>query len=89
MREAIPQKGEVMRYFMLCIGLAALLLGCDNRANAPQEPQEASGNNVLTWHDDDRQVTCWIYSAGYQGGISCLPDSQLGGAITNEPLIGP
>lgn len=26
-------------------------------------------------HDSERQVTCWITP---QGGISCLPDSQLG-----------
>lgn len=28
-------------------------------------------------HDDKRSVTCWVYSSFYQGGISCIPDSQL------------
>lgn len=28
-------------------------------------------------HDNKRSVTCWVYSSFYQGGISCIPDSQL------------
>jgi len=32
---------------------------------------------VRVIHDDARGVTCWHYVGGNQGGISCLPDSQL------------
>jgi len=39
------------------------------------------GNKVVPgvrrWHDDEKNVTCWIYSEGYRGGISCIPDHQL------------
>ena len=32
---------------------------------------------VSVWHDDQRNVTCWLFWAHQKGGISCLPDSQL------------
>lgn len=32
---------------------------------------------VRVFHDEARGVTCWHYTGGNQGGISCLPDSQL------------
>ncbi|MCO8161023.1 hypothetical protein NJC38_02515 [Pseudomonas sp. 21LCFQ010] len=36
------------------------------------------GSGVTVIHDDKRDVTCWVLSyAAYQGGISCVPDSQL------------
>jgi len=28
-------------------------------------------SNIRIYHDDQRQVTCWIY---FSSGISCLPD---------------
>lgn len=34
-------------------------------------------STVIVVHDDERNVTCWIYKDGYAGGISCIPDSQL------------
>ena len=34
-------------------------------------------STVEVIHDDKRSVTCWVYSSFYQGGISCIPDSQL------------
>lgn len=39
--------------------------------------QVSAGEQVLidVQHDSKRQVTCWITP---QGGISCLPDHQLG-----------
>ena len=35
----------------------------------------ASEQVISVQHDSSRQVTCWITP---QGGISCLPDHQLG-----------
>lgn len=32
---------------------------------------------VRVFHDDEHGVTCWLYQGGNQGGISCIPDSQL------------
>ena len=29
-------------------------------------------------HDDEMSVTCWVFSDPYRGGISCLPDQQIG-----------
>lgn len=36
------------------------------------------------YHDDEKGVTCWVYSNGYQGGISCIPDAQLKEGGVNE-----
>ncbi|WP_071912794.1 hypothetical protein [Aeromonas sp. SCS5] len=68
---------------LLC---CALLGGCIEHAQSgseqPKEQQvETIGNDISigVWHDDQRQVTCWVYF-GYQlGGLSCIPDSQLAG----------
>lgn len=36
------------------------------------------GAGVTVIRDDKREVTCWVLSFGAsQGGISCVPDSQL------------
>lgn len=36
------------------------------------------GTGVTVIHDDKRDVTCWVLSYdSSQGGISCVPDSQL------------
>ena len=32
---------------------------------------------ILYWHDDARSVSCWIWNNFREGGISCLPDSQV------------
>jgi hypothetical protein len=38
--------------------------------------QSHAGEQVISvQHDSARQVTCWITASG---GISCLPDNQLG-----------
>lgn len=47
-----------------------LLLTAAGQASAAQ-PQVL----IDVQHDGQRQVTCWITP---QGGISCLPDNQLG-----------
>jgi hypothetical protein len=56
--------------------LALLLLSACAPAGEVQIRQN-NGYGVSVWHDDARGVTCWIYSITQQGGISCLPDSQL------------
>lgn len=50
------------------------------------ESYEPRMRSISIYHDDERQVTCWVYSSA---GISCLPDSQLAGVILNEPLVSP
>lgn len=35
--------------------------------------EENIRGNVRRFVDDEANVVCWIYSAGYKGGISCLP----------------
>lgn len=32
---------------------------------------------IKSWHDDSKNVTCWIYTGGASRGISCLADYQL------------
>lgn len=49
--------------------IAMLLISLASAAQAEQ-PQVL----IDVQHDSERQVTCWITP---QGGISCLPDSQL------------
>jgi len=52
--------------------IAIALLLIVSRASADSLPW-----SVRVIHDDARGVTCWHYVGVNQGGISCLPDSQL------------
>ncbi|MGH7774664.1 MAG: hypothetical protein ACREQA_20765 [Candidatus Binatia bacterium] len=36
-----------------------------------------SADNVAVWHDDSREVTCWIIQVYRGAGISCLPDGEV------------
>lgn len=45
--------------------------------------QEQPFKNVSVFHDEVRGVTCWVFHYDVMqysvGGISCLPDNQIGG----------
>ena len=56
----------------LVMGCAILLLvvvGC-------QPANTTTSGSVSRYVDPDYRVTCW-YTGSYQGGIACLPDSQV------------
>ncbi|NBA95545.1 hypothetical protein [Pseudomonas sp. R5(2019)] len=59
----------------------SLLLLATSTANAAL-PQE-----VTVWHDDERNVTCWLFWGFKRGGISCIPDSHL--QAGNERQLSP
>lgn len=68
---------------LLC---CAMLGGCIEHAQSgseqPKEQQAGKLDNddrIKVWHDDQRQVTCWVYVGYKRGGLSCIPDSQLAG----------
>lgn len=55
--------------------LPLVLAGCD--AEKLKQPREKLlATQITIWHDDQRQVTCWLYG-GSNGGISCLPDGEI------------
>ncbi len=33
--------------------------------------------HISTFHDNNRNVTCWFSQSRFGGGMSCIPDSQL------------
>lgn len=83
-----------MKWLILIAGLlAAGFIGNkivekqDQRAAMPPEQRqqlEANEHNaynasgIKVFHDDQRNVTCWKYVEYNRGGLSCLPDSQVG-----------
>ena len=54
----------------------AILVSCAPPNNT-QQGQKNVNVSVYHYHDDQRNVTCWIYN-----GMSCIPDWQL------EPPVG-
>ena len=65
---------------VLLVILLSLALSCAGGGvhQGPNPIQGGTGSrHIGIWHDNQRGVTCWIYAAGYGGGISCLPDAQL------------
>jgi hypothetical protein len=71
------------RWLALALLVITLLGGCTPATGVPAD----SGVIVLVGrygfisvvHDNIRDVTCWVWSVDRQGGISCLPDRELGG----------
>lgn len=65
-----------MRY-MVAVLIAITITGC-SESNIDGEGNKMSGN-VNVYHDNDRNVTCWIYESSFVSGrgISCIPDNQL------------
>lgn len=68
---------------LLC---CAMLGGCIEHAQSGSEqPKEQQVDKYSTdhrfnvWHDDRRNVTCWIYYYNSNKSISCLPDRQFAG----------
>lgn len=59
---------------ILLMVLGIFLVGC-----MPPSPGQEVADHIKRWHDDVNEVTCWIYTYGAAGGISCLPDAQIGG----------
>jgi hypothetical protein len=54
------------------------LAGCGQPQ--PSQTEEEQIESEITRHmDEEAGVVCWVYSNGYQGGISCLPigDTRL------------
>lgn len=58
---------------LMIIGLLLLLVAC----SGPQNDKVSADWDVQVWHDDERDVTCWIYVTAYGDGFACLPDSQI------------
>ena len=59
--------------------LVVLLIGgsCETSAQEPGVTASTILNpSVSRFMDLEAGVVCWIYSAAYQGGISCLPISE-------------
>ena len=62
---------------VLLVALLSLALSCGVRENPDPNRGETENRYIGIWHDNQRGVTCWVYTRGYGGGISCLPDAQL------------
>jgi galactitol-specific phosphotransferase system IIC component len=71
-------KGTAVCAIMLMI--AVFVVSCSTAMSSPNTAAKTDvGNNVIFWHDDARNVSCWILDAGNESGISCLPDVQVQG----------
>lgn len=58
----------------LGLGALGVLSACNPE---PTRRVNTDERGIDTWHDDQLNVTCWVLYSG--NGISCLPDSAIGG----------
>lgn len=76
LQTALGGRGRVLAV-LLAVGL--LGAGCSNPVPRGSDEDGATvAGSIHVWHDDERSVTCWVYARIYSGGISCLPDSEVG-----------
>jgi len=61
-----------MRRTLVAVAVALSLAGCFS----PPGVETAEGDKVYVWHDDENDVTCWLYGDAWTSGkaISCLPN---------------
>ena len=59
---------------IVLIMLAFLLVGaCESMEN-----RENTENDMITrYTDQEYRVVCWVYTSGYRGGISCIPEIEV------------
>jgi hypothetical protein len=62
--------------FALAIGFALWAMTACVAATPLNNNKEVVGDRITRWTDEEAGVVCWIYNAGYAGGISCLPISE-------------
>ena len=69
-----------MKTVLVGLILVLLLAACGGRENQ-EEPTVVDASRVQFWHDDERDVSCWICNrkSGYagMGGIACIPAHLL------------
>lgn len=67
---------------LVCLLYAAFSIsGCAQTPPKQNDMEAGLTSSVTVHHDDEHAVTCWIYNwYGNAGGISCLPDAQIGGS---------
>lgn len=58
-------------------GIGLALSACKPRTEADVSLEHT--DRTATWHDEQRQVTCWIYQWDRGRSISCLPDQLING----------
>lgn len=62
----------------LIIIVTLIVVACSYSSAAKIENgsvQRVSGTPIYIWHDDQRNVTCYL---AWSQSIDCVPDSQLG-----------
>ncbi len=66
-----------MKRFILVLMVFLLLLAVV-MACAPEGKRIVDDVSIIKWHDDELNVTCWIYEdGGSSGGMSCIADWEL------------
>lgn len=61
------------RLAILVVVLGLLAAGCTGGRTSEEDEEDF----IYVWHDDERNVTCWVRSWSYRAGLSCWPDHLL------------
>ena len=65
-----------------------LLVGRASAAPAPIDDVTGWPMGTTRFHDDELKVTCWVFSHGYKGGITCIPHKEKLMAVAEVTLEG-
>jgi hypothetical protein len=61
---------------LFLLGVVLLLsTGCKTKGGVTNA---SSSFDLMRWHDDSLNVTCWTYKVGFAGALACIPDKDLG-----------
>ena len=63
--------------FPLIVLVMFAAAACGPIPDRSQPQTKSDAYNISVWHDDQRQVTCWLSHVYVGNSISCLPDSQI------------
>lgn len=70
---------DIRKILILTVVVWFVACGGQPPTPSPSAPAFTVGTegSVHRFHDDEYNVTCWVYTGYKQGGISCIPDTQL------------
>lgn len=82
------RKPNVWAWGALAVLAWVFALGCEDYGKSSFQTKVSNGEgegSITRYHDDEKNVTCWVLIGYQKGAISCIPDNQLRPDIEKKP----
>ncbi len=63
--------------FSVVFAIVLYVAACAVEYDSEPVGSEFPGKHMYVWHDNKRDVTCWIFSVGSTAAMDCWPDPMI------------